>query len=149
MAHANNFLAKGYGSTQQFLPPFQLLDDTGAVLFAVASDGTLTTSASLINAASAYTFQSTLEVDGNFSVNTNKFTVAASSGNTLIAGTCGITGLLTSSVAAGSPVLAFTATSDTPTVVFGADASHNASTAPAGYLEVSVSGSSRYIPFWA
>lgn len=37
----------------------------------------------------------TLESDGNFSVNTNKFTVAAASGNTVIAGTLGVVGLLT------------------------------------------------------
>jgi hypothetical protein len=37
---------------------------------------------------------STLHVGGNFDVNTNKFTVAGSSGNTLIAGTLGVTGAL-------------------------------------------------------
>ena len=34
-------------------------------------------------------------VDGNFDVNTNKFTVAAATGNTTIAGTLGVTGLTT------------------------------------------------------
>ena len=36
-------------------------------------------------------FQSTVEVDGNFSVATTKFTVAAVSGNTVVAGTLGVT----------------------------------------------------------
>ena len=37
----------------------------------------------------------TLGVIGNFAVNTNKFTVAASSGNTIVAGTLGVTGAST------------------------------------------------------
>jgi hypothetical protein len=39
----------------------------------------------------------TLEVDGNFSVNTTKFTVASASGNTVVAGTLGVTGVVTAS----------------------------------------------------
>jgi len=42
-------------------------------------------------------FSSVLDVLGNFNVNTNKFTVAAASGNTSIAGTLGVTGLITAS----------------------------------------------------
>ncbi len=38
---------------------------------------------------------STLAVTGNFAVNTNKFTVTASSGDTVVAGTLGVTGLAT------------------------------------------------------
>lgn len=38
------------------------------------------------------TVSSTASVTGNFAVNTNKFTVAASSGNTLVAGTLDVTG---------------------------------------------------------
>ena len=37
------------------------------------------------------------EVTGNFAVNTNKFTVAAASGDTVIAGTLGVTGAVTAS----------------------------------------------------
>lgn len=40
----------------------------------------------------AATFASTLGVTGNFAVNTNKFTVAAASGNTAVAGMLGVTG---------------------------------------------------------
>lgn len=45
-----------------------------------------------IDSAGAASFASTLEVTGNFTVNTNKFTVTASSGNTAVAGTLGVTG---------------------------------------------------------
>jgi len=42
--------------------------------------------------ATTGTFSSTLGVTGDFSVNTNKFTVNATSGDTVVAGTLGITG---------------------------------------------------------
>lgn len=42
--------------------------------------------------ASGRIFGSTLGVTGNFAVNTNKFTVTAASGNTLVAGTLDVTG---------------------------------------------------------
>ena len=51
------------------------------------------TGTSTLTGATAVT--STLGVAGNFAVNTNKLTVAASSGNTLIAGTLGVTGATT------------------------------------------------------
>jgi len=50
---------------------------------------------------SASTFSSTLGVTGNLAVNTNKFTVAASSGNTLAAGTLDVTGATTLSSTLG------------------------------------------------
>jgi hypothetical protein len=43
----------------------------------------------------AVTMASTLAVTGDISVNTNKFTVAASSGNTVVAGTLAVTGATT------------------------------------------------------
>jgi hypothetical protein len=56
-----------------------------------------------------------------------------------------------SGIAAGSPNIKITATSDTPTVAFtdSGAANHAPTTAPAGYIEINVGGSSRYIPFWA
>ena len=51
------------------------------------------TGTSTLTGATAVT--STLGVTGNFAVNTNKLTVAASSGNTVIAGTLGVTGATT------------------------------------------------------
>lgn len=54
-----------------------------------------------------------------------------------------------SGVSAGTANLIITATSDTPTVTWGAAAGNEASTAPAGYLEITVGGNARYIPFWS
>ena len=51
-----------------------------------------TTSANAINAAGA------VGVDGDFDVNTNKFTVASSTGNTTVGGTLGVTGTITGNV---------------------------------------------------
>lgn len=47
--------------------------------------------------ATTGTFSSTLAATGNFSVNTNKFSVTAASGNTTVAGTLGVTGTTTTS----------------------------------------------------
>ncbi|MBI3418623.1 MAG: DUF2793 domain-containing protein [Proteobacteria bacterium] len=48
-----------------------------------------------ITLSNAATAASTLGVTGNFAVNTNKFNVTASSGNTTVAGTLGVTGAAT------------------------------------------------------
>jgi hypothetical protein len=65
------------------------------------------------------------------------------------AGSLAASGLITSTVAAGSPVVKAILTNATPTVVFGADASHNPSTAPAGFLQILVGSTTYYIPVWA
>ncbi|OQB10450.1 MAG: hypothetical protein BWY21_00371 [Parcubacteria group bacterium ADurb.Bin216] len=52
-------------------------------------------------------------------------------------------------IAAGTADFIINATTDTPTVTWGAAAGNEASTAPAGYLEIVVAGNPRYIPFWA
>lgn len=59
-----------------------------------AAGGSFTTLAasSTLGVTGATTLSSTLAITGNVSVNTNKFTVAASSGNTLVAGTLTVTG---------------------------------------------------------
>jgi hypothetical protein len=51
-----------------------------------------TTLSSTLGVTGAATFSSTVSSLGNFSVNTNKFTVNASTGNTQVAGTLGVTG---------------------------------------------------------
>lgn len=64
----------------------------------VAITGTLSVSGTITLAAISGTtgaFSSTLSATGNFAVNTNKFTVTASSGNTAVAGTLSVTGALT------------------------------------------------------
>jgi hypothetical protein len=43
-------------------------------------------------ASTGLTLTGTLDASGNFAINTSKFTVAASSGNTVVAGTLGVTG---------------------------------------------------------
>lgn len=53
------------------------------------------TFSSTLDVTGATTLSSTLDVTGNLAVNTNKFTVAASSGNTLAAGTLTATGGVT------------------------------------------------------
>jgi hypothetical protein len=54
----------------------------------VPSGKTFTVQGTQINSGS-------LDVTGNFAVNTDKFTVAASTGNTVVAGTLGVTGVIT------------------------------------------------------
>lgn len=55
-----------------------------------------------------------------------------------------------SNISAGSSNMILTATSDTPTVTWGTvSETFKASAAPSGYMEVTVGGSARYIPFWA
>lgn len=53
-----------------------------------------------------------------------------------------------SNITAGSPNFKITATSDTPTVAF-TGGGNAPTTAPAGYLEILVGATPRYIPFWA
>lgn len=68
-----------------------------AVTFGLASDVTiandLTVTADLF--ANTADITSTLDVGGDFAVATNKFTVAAATGNTVVAGTLDVTGALT------------------------------------------------------
>lgn len=54
-----------------------------------------------------------------------------------------------SNISAGSSNMTLTATSDTPTVTWDALGTFFASAAPSGYMEITVGGAPRYIPFWA
>lgn len=90
--------------------------DNGKVYYLSSSDGAGTDVWTLDSTeiiatllAAARVFASTLGVTGNFAVNTNKFTVEAATGNTVVAGTLGVTGVAT--VAKGS----LSASSDPPT----------------------------------
>lgn len=93
-------------------------DDVTCAAITAGTNGT-------INVWSPISFKSTqtntgsLEVDGNFTVNTNKFSVTASSGNTTIAGTCEsdgnfsvATNKFTVAAASGNTVAAGTVESD-------------------------------------
>ena len=68
------------------------------------------------------------------------------SGARVMSGAIDLTG-----IAAGSPSVKANATSDTPVVAFtdSGAANHAPTTAPAGYIEILVGASARYIPFWA
>lgn len=84
--------------------------------------GTLTlqsTATGGITLTTAVTASSTLNAVGNFSVNTNKFNVTASSGDTTVAGTLGVTGIasFTAAIRAangtqGAPSISFTNDTD-------------------------------------
>lgn len=76
---------------------------------ALSGDATIATTGAITVTQSAGAFNSI----GNFSVNTNKFNVTASSGNTLIAGTLGITGLTTAVGATFSSPVAIGTTAQT------------------------------------
>ncbi len=73
------------------------------------------TTDSIVNAGTM-TNAGTLGVTGDFSVNTNKFTVTAASGNTLVAGTLDVTGIMTTTAASvlgdGSTLAAATESGD-------------------------------------
>lgn len=78
----------------------------------------------LFGNGSAYTGALTLGSSGNITVNTNKFTVAASSGNTVVAGTLSLAGALTyggvtlgnAVTGTGNMVLSTSPTITTPTI---------------------------------
>lgn len=146
MAHANNFLAKGYGDDRQFLPPFKLLDDSGNSLFSVDSSGN-------VIAAGTLTGSGTVDGGGNAS-----FTTLTVSGASTLTGDATFGGNLilaaakkldASALGGGDAVVKFTLTTDTPTVAFGANSGHDASTSPAGFLKVLVGSTPYYIPVWA
>lgn len=65
----------------------------GAIRF--STDSGLTSSLVLAGAAGTSTFSAGVSVTGDFAVNTSKFTVAAASGNTVVAGTLNVTGTIT------------------------------------------------------
>lgn len=78
------------------------------------------------------------------STNVTRFKIDGAT-DTLIAGCL----LDLSAISAGSPNLKITATSDTPTVAWNALGGNAPTAAPAGYMEITVGASSRYIPYWA
>lgn len=63
--------------------------------FAISGTKKLELTSSLFTVTPNATFSGTLGAVGDFSVNTNKFTVVASSGNTAVAGTLAVTGAAT------------------------------------------------------
>lgn len=138
---ANGQLVKGAGSgTRGWNEDFVLTDTDGVTpLFKIAkADG-------------AATIQGVSSISTNLSLSGTLAVTGASTLHAVAATTVSASGLVTSSVAAGSPVAAFTATNATPVVAFtdNGTAAHAPTTAPAGYMQVTVGGVARYIPFWA
>lgn len=145
---ANGQLVTGIGSgSRQWTSTFTLTDVDGATaLFSVD----LATG----NVYSAGTFTTAGVVDGggNASISgTLAVTGATTLTGALSGSTASLSGLLTSTVAAGSDVFKFTATNATPTVAWtdSGAANHAPTTAPAGYLQVKNGSTVHYIPFWA
>lgn len=157
---ANGQLVKGLGSgSRQWTSTFTLTDVDGATaLFSVDlatgnvySAGTFTT-AGVVDGGGNASITGTLEVGGATTLDSTLAVTGATTLAAVSATTGGFSGLVTSTVAAGSPVLKFTATSDTPTVEWTDDgtAAHAPTTAPSGYMEIrDGSNNVRYIPFWA
>lgn len=138
---ANSKLIKGAGcGTRQWNEDFVLTDSDGVTpLFKVAlADGTLTA-------------QGVTSISTNLSLSGTLGVTGASTLHATTATTVGASGLITSTVAAGSPVIKFIATNATPTVAFTGNGSTNTcpTTAPAGYLQIVVGSTAFYMPFWA
>lgn len=154
---ANGRLVKGSGcGTREWREDFVLTDtDSSTPMFKVdRATGNVTivgtvTAGAVVDGGGAVDLSSTLDVTGATTLDSTLAVAGASTLAAVSATTIAASGRIDSTVAAGSPILKAALTSDTPTVVFGADASHNPSTAPAGYLEILVGSSPRYIPVWA
>jgi hypothetical protein len=66
------------GQASLYVNGVQIVDSTGTIVAPVSITGNLDVTG-------------TLTATGNFAIATNKFTVAASTGNTVVAGTLGVT----------------------------------------------------------
>jgi len=74
---------------------------SGAVSAATLTSSGATTVGTTLSVTGVATLSSTLNLAGQFNINTNKFQVASASGNTTVAGTLGVTGAATFSSTAG------------------------------------------------
>jgi hypothetical protein len=159
---ANGQLVKGSGSgTKEWREDFVLTDTDGSTpLFKVerstgnVTGGTFSTAGVVDNSGNA-AISGTLGVSGASTLAAVSATTLAASGDSSLhavaATTVAASGLVTSTVAAGSPVLKFILTNATPTVAFtdSGSANHAPTTAPAGYLQIVVGSTPYYIPVWA
>ena len=81
-------------------------DASNYLSITVGNSGIVTFNA--VGASSSLSFLDAVNINGNFSINTNKFNIATSSGNTSIAGTLGVTGATSLSSATISTTLGVT-----------------------------------------
>jgi hypothetical protein len=88
-AEADDNMRRIQAGFQEILAVEHNVDLTGTVITGDATHTNITTD-SIVNAGTMTT-GSTLGVTGDFAVNTDKFTVTAASGNTLVAGTLDVT----------------------------------------------------------
>lgn len=148
---ANGKLIKGSGcGTREWREDFVLTDTDGVTpLFKIARADGAATIQGVSSVSSNLDLSGTLDVTGAATLDSTLAVAGASTLAAVAATTVDASGRITSTVAAGLPVFKLALTSDTPTVAFGADASHNPSTAPAGYLEILVGSTPYYIPVWA
>ena len=86
------FLSVGTGGFQTQGGALAVKTVGGISEFTVDINGNVTAQGTL-SVAGAQTFTGALGLAGNFSVNTSKFTVAAATGNTVVAGTLGVGGV--------------------------------------------------------
>lgn len=96
-------LAPGRGDAGSNVGIVETYNATGSIVagFGLATDGASLASRfyGALTISGAAILSSSLAVTGDVAINTNKFTVTAASGNTLIAGTLGVTGAITGTLA--------------------------------------------------
>ena len=122
------------------------IESTGAVALpywtsvGTATDSTTTGdfSSGLTGAARLFYDQSTATL--NFYNASNVLKIVIDAANSIID---------LSNITAGSANLKINATTDVPTATWGVGVGNEVSTAPAGWMEITVGAVSRYIPYWA
>ena len=85
----------GEGSEEWALALYQGLDKSGNSLWSFDKNGNLTIKGALTSGSSTIGAGTAVNYAGDLAVNTNKFNVTATSGNTTVAGTLGVTGATT------------------------------------------------------
>ncbi len=112
----------GEGSEEWALALYQGLDKSGNSLWSFDKNGNLTIKGALTSGSSTIGAGTAVNYAGDLAVNTNKFNVTATSGNTTVAGTLGVTGTTTAAAinASGTVAAAAAATVGTTLSVGGA-----------------------------
>ena len=96
----------GEGSEEWALALYQGLDKSGNSLWSFDKNGNLTIKGALTSGSSTIGAGTAVNYAGDLAVNTNKFNVTATSGNTTVAGTLGVTGTTTAAAINASGTVA-------------------------------------------